>query len=344
MEEINARLLAQRTHEEPTQLYSRRTRRAITPVIGPTLQETTQVIVSLPATSIKITTATLPIMEKSIIVATTATTKSIFITSLPEVVTASTLPPMTHSIEFGNMGHQFDLSELFAETIHETGEESTAREVDPREARISSLESQEGNGNSNVTQKDEHMLLVDIVTKLLNQLGSQGETSKKAEEEASHHVDLTGDKDPDKDPSVGPSGGAGGETQAVLATLSVTPAAQGESIQKEGNSGGSDKGKSMAEIEEGKIELGDEWDEEGDDVVIEFPKGDGEGVYELEDGEIFEAPAIPEPAETEVALVVLRARWRRSSWRFLKRLKITRAVVKGESVEASFGDRHSGLC
>ncbi|KAI3825658.1 hypothetical protein L1987_07194 [Smallanthus sonchifolius] len=50
-------------------------------------------------------------------------------------------------------------------------------------------------------------------------------------------------------------------------------------------------------LEEGEIDSGDDWDED-DDVVIEFPKGNGEGEYEFEDGEIFEVPSFESQLDT----------------------------------------------
>ncbi|KAI3811048.1 hypothetical protein L1987_20764 [Smallanthus sonchifolius] len=107
--------------------------------------------------------------------------------------------------------------------------------------------------------------------------------------------------------------------------------AQGESTHQEGgdtsSGGGGDKGKSVAEVlkdlsddeilylepdyskeaqidalfnlEEGEIDSGDDWDDDDDeDVVIKIPKGDGEGEYELKDGEIFEFPSFDAPLDT----------------------------------------------
>ncbi|KAI3815553.1 hypothetical protein L1987_15224 [Smallanthus sonchifolius] len=105
--------------------------------------------------------------------------------------------------------------------------------------------------------------------------------------------------------------------------------AEGEYTQQEGgdtSGGGGDKGKSVAEVlkdlsndeilylepdyskeaqidalfnlEEGEIDSGDDWNDDDEDVVIEIPKGDGEGDYELEDGEIFEVPSFDAPLDT----------------------------------------------
>ncbi|KAI3773973.1 hypothetical protein L1987_48513 [Smallanthus sonchifolius] len=184
------------------------------------------------------------------------------------------------------------------------------------------------------TQQKEHELMVKLIFDLTKKLDAQGEKEKEKEkeyekttgDEAYHPVDLTKDDDKDKDPEAGPSGG---EHQAlVIMPISAISMAQGESTHQEGGdtSGGGDKGKSAADVlkdlsddeilylepdyskeaqidalfnlEEGEIDSGDDWDEDDEDVVIEVPKGDGEGEYKLEDGEIFEFPSFEAPLDT----------------------------------------------
>ncbi|KAI3795484.1 hypothetical protein L1987_38139 [Smallanthus sonchifolius] len=57
-------------------------------------------------------------------------------------------------------------------------------------------------------------------------------------------------------------------------------------------------------------------DEEDENVVIEFPKGDGEGEYEFGDGDIFEAPAFETNLDTgSVGLGVEKQTY---AWKFFK--------------------------
>ncbi|KAI3828029.1 hypothetical protein L1987_02119 [Smallanthus sonchifolius] len=146
--------------------------------------------------------------------------------------------------------------------------------------------------------------------------------------ESCHPVDLTKDDDKAKDPEVGPSGGE--HLALAIVPISSVPLAEGESTQQEGGDasggGGGDKGKSAADVlkdlsddeilylepdyskeaqidallnlEEGEIDSGDDWNEDDDDVVIEIPKANGEGEYELEDGEIFEVPSLESLLDT----------------------------------------------
>ncbi|KAI3815521.1 hypothetical protein L1987_15192 [Smallanthus sonchifolius] len=174
-------------------------------------------------------------------------------------------------------------------------------------------------------QRKEHEAMVKLVAELTKKLDAQGEKEKEKEKKSTsaepcHPVDLTKDDDKDKDPEAGPSGG---EHQALaIVPISAIPMAEGESTQQEGgdtSGGGGDKGKSAADVlkdlsddeilyiepdysreaqidallnlEEGEIDSGDDWNDDDEDVVIEIPKGDGEGQYELEDGEIFEFPS-----------------------------------------------------
>ncbi|KAI3821408.1 hypothetical protein L1987_08975 [Smallanthus sonchifolius] len=183
-------------------------------------------------------------------------------------------------------------------------------------------------------QKKEHELMVKLITDLTKKLDAQGGKDKEKEkektttcDEACHPVDLTKDDDKDKDPEVGPSGS---EHQALaIVPISAIPKVEGESTHQEGGNtsgGGGDKGKSAADVlkdlsddeilylepdyskeaqidalynlEEGEIDSGDDWDEDDEDVVIEVLKGDGEGEYELEDGEIFEVPSFEAQLDT----------------------------------------------
>ncbi|KAI3795103.1 hypothetical protein L1987_37748 [Smallanthus sonchifolius] len=186
-------------------------------------------------------------------------------------------------------------------------------------------------------QRKEHAAMVKLVGELTAKLGAQGEKEKEKEKEkdkekkstgaeSCHPVDLTKDDDKDKDPEVGPSGGE--HLALAIVPISSVPLAEGESTQQEGGDtsggGGGDKGKSAADVlkglsddeilylepdyskeaqidallnlEEGEIDSGDDWNEDDDDVVIEIPNGEGE--YELEDGEIFEVPSLESLLDT----------------------------------------------
>ncbi|KAI3827707.1 hypothetical protein L1987_01790 [Smallanthus sonchifolius] len=179
-------------------------------------------------------------------------------------------------------------------------------------------------------------MMVKLVTDLNKKLAAQGEKEKEKEKEKDkaskptgdepcHPVDLTKDEDKDKDPEVGPSGS---EQQALaIVPISAVPMAEGELTHQEGgDTSGGDKGKSVADVlkdlsddvilflepdyskeaqiealynlEEGEIDSCDDWDEDDDNVVIEVPKGDGEGEYEFEDGEIFEVPSFESQLDT----------------------------------------------
>ncbi|KAI3821599.1 hypothetical protein L1987_09168 [Smallanthus sonchifolius] len=176
-------------------------------------------------------------------------------------------------------------------------------------------------------QWKEHEMMVKLVADLSKKLVAQGEREKEKEkpskprrDEACHPVYLTKDDDKDKDPEAGSSGSE--QQDLAIVPVSAVPMAEGDSTHQDGgdaSGSGGDKGKSAAEVlydlsnevillmepdyskeaqidalsnlEEGEIVSDDEWDVDDEDVVVEFPKGDGEGVYELEDGEIFEAPS-----------------------------------------------------
>ncbi|KAI3774224.1 hypothetical protein L1987_48771 [Smallanthus sonchifolius] len=216
-------------------------------------------------------------------------------------------------------------------TIQKSKEES-----DAQQAQINSLIDEVTILRSQRTGTEERLKNVLAQNELLIKTNEMllGEKDKEKEKEkmttgneACHPVDLTKDDDKDKDPEAGPSGG---EHQALeIVPISAVAMAQGESTHKEGgdtSGGGGDKGRSVAEVlkdlsddeilylepdyskeaqidalfnlEEGEIDSGDDWDDDDEDVVIEILKGDGEGEYELEDGEIFEFPSFDAPLDT----------------------------------------------
>ncbi|KAI3712369.1 hypothetical protein L1987_70923 [Smallanthus sonchifolius] len=223
----------------------------------------------------------------------------------------------------------FDFDELFTFPAH-TAKASSSRGTDPRYVRISTLETQvdglletvwisreesekqQGQINSLVDevaalrkqrvtdekQCQEHDAMVKLVCDMAKTLAAQGERLKElldkrplkpSSVEACHLMDLTKGDDQDKDPEAGPSGSEQQSSTLAIVPISTVPMAEGEFTRSEGggDASGHDKGNNL---EEGEIDSGDDWDEEDEDVVIEFPKGDGEGEYEFEDGEIFEAP------------------------------------------------------
>ncbi|KAI3776075.1 hypothetical protein L1987_45836 [Smallanthus sonchifolius] len=144
-------------------------------------------------------------------------------------------------------------------------------------------------------QRKEHEMMVKLVAEQTKKLAAQGEREKEKEkaskstgDEACHPVDLTMDDDKEKDPEVSSSGS---EQQALaIVPISAVPMAGGSRLTR--------KIEALCNIEEGEIDFGDYWDKEDDDVVIEVPKGDGEGEYEFEDGEIFEVPSFESHLDT----------------------------------------------
>ncbi|KAI3784301.1 hypothetical protein L1987_43399 [Smallanthus sonchifolius] len=168
-------------------------------------------------------------------------------------------------------------------------------------------------------QRKEHATMVKLVGELTAKLGAQGEkeTEKETEKEkekdkekkstgaeSCHPVDLTKDDDKDKDPEVGPSGeggdtsGGGGGDKGKSAADVLKDLSDDEILYLEPDYSKEAQIDALLNLEEGDIDSGDDWNEDDDDVVIEIPKGDGEGKYELEDGEIFEVPLLDSMLET----------------------------------------------
>ncbi|KAI3797448.1 hypothetical protein L1987_32705 [Smallanthus sonchifolius] len=142
----------------------------------------------------------------------------------------------------------------------------------------------------------------------------------------------------DKDPEAGTSGSEQQPSALAIVPISAVPMAEGESTQSEGggDASGGNKGKSVAKVlkdlsedlsddtilllepnyskeahidalcnlEGGEIDSDEDWDEEDEDIVFEVPKGDREVEYELEDGEIFEAPFFEIHLDTGMILAV----------------------------------------
>ncbi|KAI3808121.1 hypothetical protein L1987_24064 [Smallanthus sonchifolius] len=253
----------------------------------------------------------------------------------------------------------FDFDAIFSSPLH-TAEASASRDPDPRDARITTLETNVAGQLETVRKSREDSKaqqaqinsLVDEVTILRSQRTGTEERlknvlaqkelmiktnnmilghwtslelwfdmqqrehemmvkkqSKPSGDEVCHPVDLTKDDDKDKDPEAGSSGS---EQQALaIVPISAVSMAEGELTHQEGgdaSGSGGEKGKSAAEVLndlsdevilliEPDYSKGAQIDalsnlEEGEleSDIVEVPKGDGEGVYELEDGEIFEAP------------------------------------------------------
>ncbi|KAI3811023.1 hypothetical protein L1987_20738 [Smallanthus sonchifolius] len=193
----------------------------------------------------------LPIPFVQVAVTTTILTDSVTIT--PTTIQTTTIPTTTfqhisepfHELDFT---HGFDFDEIFTFPTHQV-EASSSRGPDPRDTRITTLETQVAS-------------LLETGEKLKELLEKQ--PPKPSSEEACHLVDLTKGDDQDKDPEAGPSGKPDYSKEAQIEAL--------------------------CNLEEGEIDSGDDWDEEDDDVVIKVPKGDWEGEYEFEDGEIFKVP------------------------------------------------------
>ncbi|KAI3725342.1 hypothetical protein L1987_65128 [Smallanthus sonchifolius] len=281
-------------------------------------------IVSLPLQTVQQVLMTTPIQTESV----TITLTTIETTTIPTTIPTTTLQPISQPYVYGDFTQEFDFDEIFSFPTH-TAEASLSRDPDPRDASIITPESQVAGLLETVrkSREDSEAQQAKINSLLLEVTGERGKEKKKEKpkpsgDEACHPVDLTKDDDKDKDPEAGPSGG---EQQALaIVPISVVSMAEREYTQHRGSgdiagAGGSENGKSSADVlydlsdevilmiepdyskeaqtdalsnlEEVEIESDEEWDVDDEDVVAEFPKGDGEGVYKLEDGESFEAPA-----------------------------------------------------
>ncbi|KAI3786587.1 hypothetical protein L1987_40372 [Smallanthus sonchifolius] len=222
-----------------TQLYQQRRRqpRSTTEVVAITISEEVPEIVSLPIQPVHHVIVTTPIQTESVTITPTTVETTTIPTTIPTIIPTTTLEPISQPYNFGDFTQGFDFDKIFSFPPR-TAEASTSRDPDPRNTRITTLQTQvaglletgrKSREESEAQQAQIHSLVDEDVFRAEGERGKEKEKekpSKPSGDEACHTVDLTEDDDEDKDPEAGPSGS---EQQALaIVPISAVPMDEGE--------------------------------------------------------------------------------------------------------------------
>ncbi|KAI3825177.1 hypothetical protein L1987_06653 [Smallanthus sonchifolius] len=230
------------------------------------------VIVSLHVPSVQVVMTT-PILTESV----TITPSTTVATTIQSTIPTTTIEPISQPYNFGDFSQGFDFDTIFSSPLHNV-EASTYRNPDPSDARIDTLETQvvglletvQKSKEESEAQQAQINSLVDEVTILRSQRTGTEERL----------INEGGDA----------SGGNKGNSVADILKDVSNEVSDNAFLFLEPDYSKEAQIEALCNLEEIEIDSCDDWDEE-DDVVIEVPKGDVEGEYEFEDGEIFEVPS-----------------------------------------------------